>query len=59
YVRNTRAHAFSIVASALGIPAFLPFLKTVCHSKKSWQARHRGVCTIQQIAIMMGCVVLL
>ncbi|KAJ1432588.1 HEAT, type 2 [Sesbania bispinosa] len=27
YVRNTTARAFSIVASALGIPALLPFLK--------------------------------
>lgn len=27
YVRNTTARAFSVVASALGIPALLPFLK--------------------------------
>lgn len=38
YVRNTTARAFSVVASALGIPAMLPFLKAVCASKKSWQA---------------------
>lgn len=37
YVRNTTARAFSVVASALGIPALLPFLKAVCQSKKSWQ----------------------
>ncbi|TKY71845.1 Splicing factor 3B subunit 1 [Spatholobus suberectus] len=30
YVRNTTARAFSVVASALGIPALLPFLKAVC-----------------------------
>ena len=36
YVRNTTARAFAIVASALGIPALLPFLKAVCHSRKSW-----------------------
>ena len=42
YVRNTTARAFSVVASALGIPALLPFLKAVCMSKKSWQVRgHR------------------
>ncbi|KAL3647491.1 hypothetical protein CASFOL_008459 [Castilleja foliolosa] len=29
YVRNTTAKAFSVVASALGIPALLPFLKAV------------------------------
>jgi len=58
YVRNTTARAFAVVASALGIPALLPFLKAVCRSKKSWQARHTGIRIIQQIAIMMGCAVL-
>ena len=58
YVRNTTARAFAVVASALGIPALLPFLKAVCQSKKSWQARHTGIKIIQQIAILMGCAVL-
>ncbi|KAI3379503.1 hypothetical protein SNEBB_009203 [Seison nebaliae] len=58
YVRNTTARAFAVVASALGIPALLPFLKAVCKSKKSWQARHTGIKIIQQIAILMGCAVL-
>ena len=58
YVRNTTARAFSVVASALGIPALLPFLKAVCLSKKSWQARHTGVKIVQQVAILMGCAVL-
>jgi splicing factor 3B subunit 1 len=58
YVRNTTARAFSVVASALGIPALLPFLKAVCRSKKSWQARHTGIRIIQQIAILMGCAIL-
>ncbi|TPX31461.1 hypothetical protein SmJEL517_g05224 [Synchytrium microbalum] len=58
YVRNTTARAFSVVASALGIPALLPFLKAVCKSKKSWQARHTGIKIIQQVAILMGCAVL-
>ena len=35
-----------------------PFLKAVCHSKKSWQAFHTGIDIVQQIAIMMGCAVL-
>jgi len=43
YVRNTTARAFSVVASALGIPSLLPFLKAVCRSKKSWEARHTGI----------------
>ena len=30
YVRNTTARAFAVIASALGIPALLPFLKAVC-----------------------------
>src|SRR5947207_12663239 len=58
YVRNTTARAFSVVASALGIPALLPFLRAVCRSKKSWQARHTGVKIVQQIPILMGCAVL-
>jgi splicing factor 3B subunit 1 len=42
----------------LGIPSLLPFLKAVCLSKKSWQARHTGIKIIQQIAILMGCAIL-
>ncbi|PVU99965.1 hypothetical protein BB559_000211 [Furculomyces boomerangus] len=58
YVRNTTARAFSVVASALGIAALLPFLKAVCKSKKSWQARHTGIKIVQQIAILMGSAIL-
>ncbi|KAG8215363.1 hypothetical protein J3R82DRAFT_8960 [Butyriboletus roseoflavus] len=43
YVHNTTARTFSVVASALGVPSLLPFLKAVCRSKKSWQARHTGI----------------
>ncbi|KAK9760789.1 U2 snRNP component prp10 [Basidiobolus ranarum] len=58
YVRNTTARAFSVVASALGIPSLLPFLKAVCKSKKSWQARHTGIKIVQQISILLGCAIL-
>uniref|UniRef100_A0A1I8H332 SF3b1 domain-containing protein n=1 Tax=Macrostomum lignano TaxID=282301 RepID=A0A1I8H332_9PLAT len=58
YVRNTTARAFAVVASALGIPSLLLFLKAVCKSKRSWQARHTGIKIVQQIAILMGCAVL-
>eukprot|EP00051_Salpingoeca_urceolata_P033362 m.20305 g.20305 ORF g.20305 m.20305 type:complete len:1221 (+) comp6133_c0_seq1:150-3812(+) len=58
YVRNTTARAFAVVASALGIPSLLPFLKAVCRSKKSWQARHTGIKIVQQISILMGCAIL-
>eukprot|EP00611_Tribonema_gayanum_P021456 TRINITY_DN4133_c0_g1_i1.p1 TRINITY_DN4133_c0_g1~~TRINITY_DN4133_c0_g1_i1.p1 ORF type:complete len:984 (-),score=402.86 TRINITY_DN4133_c0_g1_i1:457-3408(-) len=58
YVRNTTARAFAVVASALGVPALLPFLKAVCQSRKSWQARHTGIKIVQQIAILIGCAVL-
>lgn len=51
YVRNTTARAFAVVASALGIPSLLPFLKAVCKSKKSWQARHTG--NYLQIPVLM------
>lgn len=54
YVRNTTSRAFAVVASALGIPALLPFIKAVCKSKKSWQARHTGIKIVQQIAVLLG-----
>lgn len=58
YVRNTTARAFAVVAQALGVQSLLPFLKAVCHSKKSWQARHTGIKIVQQISILLGCAVL-
>ena len=58
YVRNTTARAFAVVASALGIPNLLPFLKAVCQSQKSWEARHTGIKIVQQIAILMGAAIL-
>ena len=58
FTRNTTARAFAVVATALGVPALLPFLKAVCRSKKSWEARHTGIKIVQQIGIMMGCSIL-
>lgn len=58
YVRNTTSRAFAVVASALGVPALLPFLKAVCGSKKSWQARHTGLKIVQQMAILQGSALL-
>jgi splicing factor 3B subunit 1 len=58
YVRNTTARSFAVIASALGIPALLPFLRAVCRSKKSWHARHTGVKIVQHIPILMGCAIL-
>lgn len=58
YVRNTTARSFAVVASALGIPSLIPFIKAVCRSKKSWQARHTGIKIVQQIAVFSGCAVL-
>lgn len=58
FVRNTTSRAFAVVGSALGIGALLPFLKAVCMSKKSWEARYTGIKIVQQIAILMGCSIL-
>lgn len=58
FVRNVTARSLSVVASALGISPLIPFLTAVCRSKKSWQARHTGIKTVQQIAILMGCAIL-
>ncbi|KAF8206263.1 armadillo-type protein [Mycena galopus ATCC 62051] len=58
FVRNTTSRAFAVVASALGIRSLLPFIKAVCRSRKSWQARHTGIRIVQQIAHLMGAAVL-
>lgn len=57
-VRNITARAFAVVASALGIPALLPFIRAVCKSKKSWEARHTGIKIVQQTTFLMGCAIL-
>jgi len=56
--RSMTAKMFAVVASALGIPTLLPFLKAACNSKKSWKARSTGIKIVQQIAILIGCAVL-
>ena len=58
YVRNTTSRAVAVVASALGVPNLIPFLKAVCQSRKSWQARHTGIKIVQQIALLMGVAIL-
>ena len=50
--------ALAVVATSLGVPALLPFLRAVCRSKKSWHARHTAVRVVQQIAIALGVGVL-
>jgi hypothetical protein len=58
YVRNITARAFAVVASSLGIPQLLLFLRAVCNSKKRWEGRHTGLKIVQQIAINMGSAIL-
>eukprot|EP00536_Pseudo-nitzschia_multiseries_P017637 jgi/Psemu1/225983/e_gw1.1700.19.1 len=58
YVRNTTSRAVAVVASALGVPNLTPFLKAVCQSRKSWQARHTGIKIVQQISLLMGVAIL-
>lgn len=58
YVRNTTARAFAVVTSALGIPSMLMFLRAVCASRKTWEARHTGLKIIQQVALLLGVAVL-
>lgn len=53
YIRNTTSRGMAVVAKALGIPNLIPFLNAVCHSKKSWRARHTGMKVILQIGILM------
>lgn len=58
YVRNTTARAMAVVAKALGVAQLIPFLNAVCHSRKSWRARHTGVKIVQQIGMLLGVGVL-
>lgn len=58
FVRETTARAFAVVATALGVSALLPFLRAVCKSKKSWQARHTGIKIVKETAHLMGCAIL-
>ena len=58
YVRNCTARTLSVMAQAMGVPMVLKFIKAVCASKKSWQARHTGIKSVQQISILLGCAVL-
>ena len=32
--------------------------RAVCHSKKSWQARHTDIKILQRISVLMGCAIL-
>ncbi len=57
-VRKTTAKTLAVVSKTLGIGPILPFLRAVCGSRKSWQARHTGSNIVKQIAILMGCAVL-
>lgn len=54
YVRNLCSRVFAIVANTLGLVNFLPFLKAVIKSKKSWMVRHTGIKVIQQLCILLG-----
>ena len=58
YIRNITSRVVAVAAKALGIPRMIPFINAVCHSKKSWKARHTGARIVQQIAIIMGIGVL-
>ncbi|XP_027767841.1 splicing factor 3B subunit 1-like isoform X2 [Solanum pennellii] len=52
--RNAAARSLSIVASALGIPALLPFLEEICFKMESWEARHTGVMIVYHITVLIG-----
>ncbi|SCU79605.1 LADA_0B01882g1_1 [Lachancea dasiensis] len=58
YVRNITSRVMAVVAKALGVSHMFAFLNAVCHSHKSWRARHTGVKTIQGIARILGIGVL-
>ncbi|QLQ77818.1 hypothetical protein HG537_0A00650 [Torulaspora globosa] len=53
YVRNITSRAMAVVAKALSVASLIPFLDALCHSSKSWRARHTGMKIIQQTAILL------
>lgn len=53
YVRNITSRAMAVVAKALSVGSLIPFLDAVCHSKKSWRARHTGIKIVQQIGLSL------
>lgn len=54
YIRNITSRVLAVVGNTLGLTTFLPFLKAVIKSKKSWQAKHTGIKIIQQLCIQLG-----
>lgn len=54
YIRNIASRILAVVANTLGLQNFLPFLKAVIKSKKSWQLRHTGIKIIQQLCVQLG-----
>ncbi|CAH6720413.1 U2 snRNP component Hsh155p [[Candida] jaroonii] len=54
YIRNITSRVLAVVGNTLGLTNFLPFLKAVIKSKKSWQAKHTGIKIIQQLCIQLG-----
>ncbi|KAI5968629.1 prp10 [Candida theae] len=54
YVRNLTSRVLAIVANTLGLNQYLPFLKAVVKSRRSWTARHTGIKSIQQLCILLG-----
>ncbi|THU76008.1 hypothetical protein K435DRAFT_630422, partial [Dendrothele bispora CBS 962.96] len=55
YMRNMTTRVFSWSHPLWVYRSLLPFFRSVCHSKKSWQARHTGIRIVQQITIVMSC----
>ena len=52
YVRNLTAYSLAIAAVSFGMDAFLPFLKAICESNKSWLIRETGMNVIKRILLM-------
>ncbi|CCD24017.1 U2 snRNP complex subunit HSH155 NDAI_0C03570 [Naumovozyma dairenensis CBS 421] len=54
YIRNITSRTMAVVTKSFGVPNMLPFLKAVCHSTRSWRARHTGIKTFLQLNILLG-----
>ncbi|KAI5955296.1 prp10 [Candida jiufengensis] len=54
YVRNLTSRVLAIVANTTGLQQYLPFVRAVVKSRKTWTAKHTGIKSLQQLCITLG-----
>jgi splicing factor 3B subunit 1 len=52
-IRELTAKTFALVGKTLGVSYVLPFIYTICSSRKCWEVRHSGALIIRYLATEM------